>query len=207
MNQLVPIDRRSLLAPKPRGGELAKVAKEIRETDATIERVLDLNKALHGIDPWDAGGINRGKQLIEKARNWLASDDYADAKAALDNATAFADTAVIARELQLLTGAFPNTSKGDLALYGAQLTLDVSEAAPSRYAIAKACQDLRRTKNFLPSIAEILAELSSCEKHIQHIRGLLLRIPENIEASAKSLGYHEQVIAPNRQSPEPSPSF
>ncbi|MGY4399861.1 hypothetical protein [Bradyrhizobium sp. USDA 3315] len=65
----------------------------------------------------------------------------------------------IKRQLQILIGAFPNASKQDLSIYGVALLEDVVGERPAVSALVKACRELRRTSNFVPTISEVLAEL------------------------------------------------
>jgi hypothetical protein len=65
----------------------------------------------------------------------------------------------IKRQLQMLIGAFPNTSKQDLSLFGVALLEDVVAATPTIGALTDACRHLRRSCRFVPAICEVLNAL------------------------------------------------
>lgn len=91
-----------------------------------------------------------------------------DSNARLRDAAAPADDEEIATALLHFVGAWPNASHGDLAAYGAQLTQDVIERQPCRYALAEGLRHLRHTSKFLPSIAEVLAALDRMQTRVRN---------------------------------------
>jgi hypothetical protein len=62
----------------------------------------------------------------------------------------------IAEELAVLIGAFPNAGKNDLAIFGRALADDVGSLQPSRITLQTACRQLRRSQEFVPTIAAVM---------------------------------------------------
>lgn len=76
--------------------------------------------------------------------------------------------------------AWPGAAKADLAGYGAQLLSDVLAERPTRYALDTALGNLRRSSRFLPSIAEVLADLQQVQGRLRSLAYSISRIAEDI---------------------------
>ncbi|MGX1323854.1 hypothetical protein AB7M17_007307 [Bradyrhizobium sp. USDA 377] len=87
----------------------------------------------------------------------------------------------IKRHLQILIGSFPNSTKQDLAIYGVALLEDVVAERPAVSALSNACRHLRRRKNFVPTIAEVLTELARQIVRLDQLASDLQSFPEHLE--------------------------
>jgi hypothetical protein len=105
------------------------------------------------------------EQLAEAIRKaeLLVANGFDRTLAELTKATSPATAAETKTELALLVGAFPNSGKNDLRVYGRMLVVDVSAQRPSVAALALACRRLRRTARFVPTIAEVLEAIATAE--------------------------------------------
>lgn len=66
---------------------------------------------------------------------------------------------VVTEKVGLLLASFPNASPGNGEGYVGMLIEEIVAANPSASALEATCRELRRSKNFAPSIAEMLKEL------------------------------------------------
>jgi hypothetical protein len=84
----------------------------------------------------------------------------------------------LATHLAVLVKSFPNTGKDNAEIYGRMLLEDVGAQRPTLGALEAACHHLRRTNNFLPVIAEVLAALKDASKQIDGLQKFLTgRLP------------------------------
>ncbi len=129
-------------------------------------------------------------------------DGITRAEAFLDNCAAHADALQdaaellpvdeIGRQIGSFVTAWPNASRADLASYGAQLTEDVIERRPCRYALRSALGHLRQTSRFLPTIAEVLEMLGIAQARIYNTVWHIEQIPMSLNETRAILNVVEQ---------------
>lgn len=68
---------------------------------------------------------------------------------------------VVTEKIGLLIGSFPNAGPHNAEAYIGMMIEEIIAANPSASALEATCRELRRTKNFAPSIAEMLKELQA----------------------------------------------
>ena len=90
--------------------------------------------------------------------------------------------------LRMLVSAWPNASQNDLAGYGLQLSQDVEDQRPSRYALRESSRCLRRTSRFLPSISEVLDVIAMADKKMAAVLKTLDQIPVALAQAKDELG-------------------
>jgi len=88
------------------------------------------------------------------------------ALAELNRARLPASRVEVKSELAMLVGAFPNSGKNDLRVYGRMLVEDVAAQEPSAAALSLACRGLRRTARFVPTIAEVLEAIARAQENV-----------------------------------------
>ena len=86
----------------------------------------------------------------------------------------------ISQHLTILLGSLTG-SKADPKTFAKMLKVDVVAAQPSIGALEAACRKLRRTKTFVPSIAELLEALEEAKTQMRVSRFHLERLPGTIE--------------------------
>jgi hypothetical protein len=85
----------------------------------------------------------------------------------------------IATQTALLLKSFPNAGKDNAEIFGRTLCQDVGSQAPTTGGLEAACRKLRRTCNFIPTIAEVLAALAEAEASQAKTIGMLAGLPEH----------------------------
>lgn len=95
-----------------------------------------------------------------------------------------ATKAQIASHLAVLLKSFPNGGKDDAQVFGRMLCEDVGAQAPTIGGIEAACRNLRRTKNFIPTISETLAALAEAEESQRKTINTLAALPEGCKRLA-----------------------
>lgn len=87
-----------------------------------------------------------------------------------------------------LLASFPQDKKNDLRTFSRFLAEDVAELGASPAALAGACKAIRRSKDFLPSIAEILAAVTAEKATCAARAALLARLPRRVAEADRVLG-------------------
>ena len=136
---------------------------------------------------------------VEQARAFLASDDYRRAVPVIASACKPAPEKVVRSELAMMLCSWPN-ARDSLEIYGKNLARMVLSVAPSRYAIATACDTLIRTQKFLPTVSEVLDEIARAEEWIAMVAQRFRELPDNVERAATVLRLEAE-----RRKPKPRP--
>ncbi len=154
---------------------------EAQILDARVDDVASQIRALCDFMDANRPVSDTVRQLMADAERLQGSDEYKD----LVQLAARASEKVTERELRvelgLLIAAFPNAPKGDLKAFGALLLQDCADLEPSRYGLATACRELRRTKKWLPSIAEVIEALSAAERRLKEQKYRIENVPRVLE--------------------------
>jgi hypothetical protein len=88
---------------------------------------------------------------------------------------------VVSEQVSLLIGGFPNTgSVGSPEVYTKMLVEEIIVANPSAMALESVCRQLRRTKTFLPAIAEVLEVLGYRQSFWDDVRMMACRIEDEL---------------------------
>jgi hypothetical protein len=106
-----------------------------------------------------ASHIARHRRVIAMAEQILASPEYRALVATLTPAVELATLAQIKQAIGGLIACYP--TQADVAIFVAFAIEEVAVELPSVYTLAAACRELRRTKTFRPSIAEIIEALNA----------------------------------------------
>jgi hypothetical protein len=103
--------------------------------------------------------IAEHRRVVAMAEPILASPEYKALVSVLEPAVELATLAQIKREIGGLIACFP--SQADVSVFVAFAVEEVATELPTVYALVAACRELRCTKTFRPSIAEILEALQA----------------------------------------------
>ncbi len=125
-----------------------------------------------------AGALDEARQSLAWAES-RNSDVLAALKPVTDDE--------IEVELTRLVRAWPQDKRGDLAGYGAELTLFVLELRPSRRALEQACRALKLGRVHLPSIAEVMTALKAAEGALAAAVQQLAALPDRIARAEAEL--------------------
>jgi hypothetical protein len=142
---------------QPREAALSHLCPAERLEEETKALALEIGRIT--IQPASA------EQLAESIRKaeLLVANGFDRTLAEITKASSAAHGAEVKSELALLVGAFPNSGKNDLPIYGRMLVEDVAAQRPSVAALSLACRRLRRTARFVPTIAEVLEAIATAE--------------------------------------------
>jgi hypothetical protein len=99
------------------------------------------------------------RRVIAMAEPILASPEFKALASVLEPAAELATLAQIKREIGGLIACFP--SQADVSIFVAFAVEEVATELPTVFALVAACRELRRTKTFRPSIAEIIEALQT----------------------------------------------
>lgn len=91
-----------------------------------------------------------------------------------------ADDHDIGLALMNLIGSFVQGKEQDLTVFGANLTLDVKQAAPGRVALEATCAHLRKTRDFTPSIKAVLETLAEKTTAVDSRAALLEKLEQRV---------------------------
>jgi hypothetical protein len=103
--------------------------------------------------------IAEHRRVVAMAELILASPEFKALVSLLEPAAELATLAQIKREVGGLIACFP--SQADVSIFVAFAVEEVVIELPTVYALVATCRELRRTKTFRPSIAEILEALQT----------------------------------------------
>jgi hypothetical protein len=120
---------------------------------------------------------------VRRAISWAEqhAGDLAARSRSLETAMRPATDKEIGQSLLFLAGAFPNTGKSDLTIFGELFMQYVRDAAPPLVVLQAACDKLIRTLKFLPAIAEVLEVIDEVRKELEAIRFSFSRITQLLE--------------------------
>jgi hypothetical protein len=99
------------------------------------------------------------RRVVAMAEQILGSPEYRALVATLTPAVEMATISQIKQAIGGLIACYP--SQADVSIFVAFAVEEVAVELPSVYTLAAACRELRRTKTFRPSIAEILEALNA----------------------------------------------
>ncbi len=136
---------------------------------------------------------NEVKHAIDLAEKQLTSDEYMAAVKQAARASEKATERDLRTELSLLVAAYPNAARSDLSAYGALLLKDVAAQQPSSYALATACKQLRRSKKFIPSVAEVLEAITEAERTLKSHNFHIARLPIAVAKARAILTEYERI--------------
>jgi hypothetical protein len=94
---------------------------------------------------------------------------------------------VVAEEVAMLIGSFPNANPTSPKVYVRMLIEEIMAANPSFVALEGTCRELRRTKTFAPTIAEVLEVLRKQEECWSEQHGYILDLEDYLEEPASKL--------------------
>jgi hypothetical protein len=163
-NQLVRINR-----PPP-----AVVHRQLEHT-ASIARDL-ADRLVSSFTPADPDDVARAKAIV--------NDEVL--QTALIEAQQPASRAQIGSELGNLVTCYPYAGKRSLEGYGRHLVEDIIEMQPTRFALERACRELRRTSKFLPAISEVIEAVEDAEERLELHAKALRRLAEAIPRSEQA---------------------
>jgi hypothetical protein len=103
--------------------------------------------------------IAEHRRVVAMAEQILGSPEYGALVATLTPAVELATLAQIKQAIGGLIACYP--SQADVSIFVAFAVEEVAVELPSVYTLAAGCRELRRTKTFRPSIAEILEALQA----------------------------------------------
>jgi hypothetical protein len=133
------------------------IANKAKTLLAEIWRVR--HRGSSGEPGGEAFRIAEHRRVIAMAEPILASAEYKALVSVLETATELATLAQIKREIGGLIACFP--SQADVSIFVAFAVEEVATELPTVFALVAACRELRRTKTFRPSIAEIIEALQT----------------------------------------------
>jgi len=161
-------DRRAL---SPAGGALSGEAKLLG-----FERpYMDLATAYHRFREWKSDEL--AYTCGDPAPALPTSADARALYEALSKALAQQpDSRTTLVLLGLMVDAFPSARIPQPQTYLEALTADVIDGGYSPAAVAMACREIRRTKTFVPSIAEVLQACEEARKQLVSRRSIAARM-------------------------------
>ncbi|MBK5958588.1 hypothetical protein CCR97_10255 [Rhodoplanes elegans] len=168
----------------PSGRSIELVERAVGDVAAITARLTRaIEYAGYGIDP--------DRELIPAltAARQLQTDGVPDRIGAwLNKARVPATDDEIAKHLALLVAAFPHAGRDhDLALYGRLLAEDVRATQPTVGALSAAVRTLRTTREWLPAIAAVLAEVAVQESKLRVATHSLARLDKVVEQASAAL--------------------
>jgi hypothetical protein len=78
---------------------------------------------------------------------------------------------VVSEQVGMLIGSFPNAAPHSPEIYTRMLVEEIIAAKPSPVALEACCRKIRRTKSFVPTVAEVLAVLCDEMEAWERLRG------------------------------------
>lgn len=76
---------------------------------------------------------------------------------------------VVSEQVAMLIGSFPNANPHSSEVYVPMLIEEIIAANPRASALESTCREIRRTKTFLPAIAEVLKVLREQAERLKHL--------------------------------------
>lgn len=162
----------------------------LSSVETIIEKTSFLSRDFLLADSGSPSERARAQHALPHARAFL-SGEYDAALCALERVSTRASREDIAAALGTLIAAFPHSQKVDLRLFGRILSADVAALEPTIFAIDAACIRLRQSCRFIPTIAEVLAAISSAESELSATERRLRRLPQVVEHAERVLADDE----------------
>jgi hypothetical protein len=161
MNELVKAD---LKRPKP--------LEPLVEFDALsneAQTVLDTGTRIYELSDGEPGTLEEADGRIAALLVLRPCEQHvSDLTKRLAAARKPATSAQVQEQLVLLAGVFPSSNGPDPRVFAPLLPKDVKAAGPSLIALVAACCRLRRTRKWLPTIADVLEAIGEEEARWQH---------------------------------------
>lgn len=160
--------------PLPDYADFDRFLKRLRSLDEGLTRMSDFAVMLEeAIDkPLTEAKLNEyyehQKWLAKLNGNVLKEVERVAAEREFYNAEALFDRTddgwrlkrdVISEQVAVLIGSFPNAGPHNPQTYTGMLTNEIAAADPCAISLEAACRAIRRTKKFVPTIAEVLEVL------------------------------------------------
>jgi hypothetical protein len=169
--QVVPPDEAKAVAPiaKPQYADFdrfVKLGKSVANNWISLRDALDAyDEHPEKATPERIEGcrefLDRVKQQIAE---WKSLDQICNSPTFYeDNGNGHLKRRIIEEQVALLLGSFPNAGPHNPAVYSGMLVEEIVAAGPSAVALEATCREIRRTKNFAPTIAEVLKILKEKE--------------------------------------------
>jgi hypothetical protein len=110
---------------------------------------------------------------------------------------------VVVEKVSLLVGSFPNAAPHNPEAYTGMMVEEIIAANPTVSALEATCRELRRTKTFPPSIAEMLKELWAQAEMFHATEGIYEDDIEYIEKKRDKMGAaHDALVLKAREAAE-----
>ena len=175
---------------------------ETRKLDENRKHIIEKFRALSTFDRHDSYDIDRAREALVGAREFVADqNEYGALVADLNRAQRPAADETIALALASLAAAFPNAAKTDLTGYGAALAEDVAAKMPSAFAVVTACIGLRQKCKFLPTISEVLDKIEAQEDRLWWSLRFIEDLPSRIEYVEQAIAEWDKAHAPKLPKP------
>lgn len=134
------------------------VAEQIGEAPNELARRHAVQKAEGIIELFEVTGGRQGCKRAQKLweqchpESWWSEDGGGPAYSQ------------VAKMITLLMGSFPTSKIPEPEIFVRMLLADVMEFYPSFVELESTCRELRKTKTFMPAIAEVIKELEKQQK-------------------------------------------
>ena len=99
----------------------------------------------------------------QQTAEWNALDKICNSEALYDEDNGNLKRRFVKEQVALLLGSFPNAVPHNAEVYSGMLVEEIVAAEPSAVALEATCREIRRTKNFPPTPAEMLKILKEKE--------------------------------------------
>ena len=137
---------------------LASTSTDVaRKVQSLSGEIYSLRK--RGFSESQALRIAEHRRVVAMAEPILASPEFKALVATITPAVELATLSQIKQAIGGLIACYP--TQADVAIFVAFAVEEVAVELPSVYTLAAACRELRRTKTFRPSIAEILEAMNA----------------------------------------------
>lgn len=165
MNELTRIpNNNTAVSTSTRARAIDQVVLAATSTDVA-RKVQSLSSEIYGLRSRgfsaesQALRIAEHRRVVAMAEPILGSPEYRALVATITPAVELATLSQIKQSIGGLIACYP--TQADVAIFVAFAVEEVAVELPSVYTLAAACRELRRTKTFRPSIAEILEALNA----------------------------------------------
>lgn len=178
MNEMVKVD---LEQPRP--------LQPLVEFDALsneLQRVVHTWTRIYELRDYEPATLEDTDRRIAELRALGPCERYvSDLTRRLAEARKPATSAQVQEQLILLVGVFGSSNGPDPRVYAPLLPQDVRAASPTLIALVAACCRLRRTRKWLPMIADVLEAIREEEARWQH----------RLDCASEIIGAHAKALA------------
>jgi hypothetical protein len=161
--QVVPPDGKAV-APiaKPQYADFDRFVKLGKSVAADLARLYDaLDAYAERPEKATPERIEGCREFLDRIKQqtaeWKSLDQICNSLTFYeDNGNGLLKRRIIEEQVALLLGSFPNAGPHNPAVYSGMLVEEIVAAEPCAVALEATCREIRRTKNFAPTIAEVL---------------------------------------------------